>query len=270
MTGFAQDWLALREPADLRARDAGLLARVAAHLAPREQVTVTDLGCGTGSTLRALRPVLPVRQTWRLVDRDPVLLAAAARAAGTAAPPGTLSATPMACDLRVDIEAVVALEADLVTTSAFLDLVSADWISRFAAAAARHRRPVYAALSYDGRTACEPPDPVDAAVLAAFNAHQLGDKGLGGALGPAAADAAVRAFAEAGFEVASARADWLLDAREPALQQRLVLGWHEAVGQTGLVEPAALDGWLARRRDAIAAGVSRLSVGHRDLWAVPR
>jgi SAM-dependent methyltransferase len=270
MSGFEAHWLTLREPADRRARDAGLLDRVAAYFAGRDRLTVTDLGCGTGSTLRVLSPRLPGRQQWRLVDDDPALLAAAVASAAGLDAPVAPTVTPLAADLRRGVESVVALEADLVTASAFLDLVSAPWLDRFVGAAARHRRPVYAALSYDGRTDCDPPESLDAAVLAAFNAHQLGDKGLGGALGPGAAAAARQAFGAVGFTVWCADADWDLSASESALQTQLLLGWHRAVAETGLIERRALDGWLSRRQAAIADGVLRLRVGHQDLWAVPR
>jgi SAM-dependent methyltransferase len=270
MSGFEESWLSLREPADRQARDAGLLDRVAAHFAGRDRVTVTDLGCGTGSTLRVLSPRLPGMQLWHLVDDDTALLAAAVASAEGLGTPGTVTAVPLVSDLRQEVEAVVALETDLLAASAFLDLVSAPWLDRFVGAAARRRRPVYAALSYDGRTECDPPDPLDAAVLVAFNAHQLGDKGLGGALGPGAAAAARRAFEAAGFAVTCADADWCLAAPESALQTRLLLGWYRAVTETGLIEQAALDGWLSRRQAAITDGASRLRVGHQDLWAVPR
>ena len=267
MSGFEQSWLALREPADRQARDCGLLDRVAAYFVGRDRLTVTDLGCGTGSTLRVLSPRLSGRQHWRLVDDDPALLAAAVACAEGA---GALAVSPLTADLRKEVESVIALQADLVTASAFLDLVSASWLDRFVGAVARHRRPVYAALSYDGRTRCDPPDPLDAAVLAAFNAHQLGDKGLGGALGPAAAEAARQAFGAVGFEVTCAEADWQLSAPESALQSQLLLGWYRAVAETGLIERRSLDGWLVRRQAAIANGASRLRIGHQDLWAVPR
>lgn len=271
MSGFAVDWLALREPADRRARSAAIVADVAhamGFLSTQQQVRVTDLGCGTGSTLRALSPHLPARQHWRLVDNDPALLGAAAQRAREL--PQSVTVAPLRADLQDELEAVVALDADLLTASAFLDLVSHAWLERLAAAAAQHRRPVYVALSYDGRTRCDPVDPFDAAVLASFNTHQLGDKGLGGALGPTAAAAAVRCFEAVGFEVRTAPADWRLGSGDRALQEQLVLGWHRAAGETATLDPAALDGWLGRRLAALADGRSRLEVGHVDLWARPR
>lgn len=269
MSGFAADWLALREPADHRARAPGLLDAAVALLAHVGRPTITDLACGTGSTLRAIAPRLAGPQAWRLVDHDDALLARAARAAEGAQAAGSLQVETLRADLATGLDAVLALDADLVATSAFLDLVSDDWLARWVEALRRHRRPVYAALSYDGRVACAPHDPLDAEVLAAFDAHQRGDKGLGGALGPAAADAAARRLRAAGYSVARARADWRLGADDAELQRRLVGGWRDAVAETGRVHGAALDAWHARRLAAIDAGASTLVVGHVDLFAVP-
>ena len=80
MTGFSADWLALREPADHRARDPATLTRVVAHLARLALPEIVDLGCGSGSNLRALAPRLGARQRWRLVDNDAALLDAAREA----------------------------------------------------------------------------------------------------------------------------------------------------------------------------------------------
>ncbi len=48
------------------------------------------------------------------------------------------------------------------------------------------------------------------AVTAAFNRHQRGDKGLGAALGPDAADRAAALFAASGFAVHRAEVHWRL------------------------------------------------------------
>jgi hypothetical protein len=74
---FAAEWLALREPYDRRARNPAVLAAVTAALAQQPSVTIVDLACGTGATLRALAPHIAARQSWRLVDNDLSLLARA-------------------------------------------------------------------------------------------------------------------------------------------------------------------------------------------------
>ncbi|HEU4519792.1 MAG TPA: SAM-dependent methyltransferase, partial [Microvirga sp.] len=74
---FSPEWLDRREPVDHRSRNPDLLAALARRFAGRDRLAVVDLGCGAGSNLRALAPFLPERQSWRLVDHDPALLAAA-------------------------------------------------------------------------------------------------------------------------------------------------------------------------------------------------
>ena len=82
-----------------------------------------------------------------------------------------------------------------------LDLVSDTWLDRLAVEIAARSIPVYAALSYDGRIGFSPPDPLDAAITAAVNAHQRTDKGFGPALGPAAAAFAIARFEALGYSV---------------------------------------------------------------------
>ena len=74
MSSFSAEWLALREPADRAAQNTALLTAVAAAFAGRDSLSILDLGCGTGSTLRRCAPALPAHQEWALVDRDLVLL----------------------------------------------------------------------------------------------------------------------------------------------------------------------------------------------------
>ena len=149
---FSATWLALREPYDARARNAAVLDAVAAFFRPQSSIAVVDLACGTGATLRTIGPRLPARQNWRLVDNDLSLLA---RAAGLARPP-ELTVAARAIDLVRDLEIALDGPTDLVTTSALLDLVSAEWLERFAVEAAARRLPVYAALTYQGRATLTP------------------------------------------------------------------------------------------------------------------
>ena len=172
---FSAEWLALREPFDLRARHRGVLRQAAAALAGRPAVTIVDLACGTGATLRALGPHLAMHQSWRLFDNDLSLLAKVPPAANVQVHP---------LDLVCDLEAALDGPVDLVTTSALLDLVSVSWLERLVTEVAARQTPLYAALSYDGRVDFTPEDPRDAAVIAAVNLHQRGDKGFGPALGP--------------------------------------------------------------------------------------
>lgn len=252
--GFSAAWLALREPADRAARDPGLLSRAATLAGPRP--VILDLGCGTGSTLRAMSPHLPAHALWRLADLDADLLRLAAAEA-----PGR--ATTHLLDLR-DLDALPLEGVTLVTASALLDLMPADWIGRLAARLAAARLPFYAVLSYDGVMAWQPPLPDDDAITRAFNDHQRRDKGLGPALGPAAATRAAEIFTEAGFTVATADSPWRIGPDQQDLHDALVQGIASAAAEQGAPDAA---GWAAARAPLSALG--QCIIGHGDLLATP-
>ncbi|MGQ3354797.1 MAG: SAM-dependent methyltransferase [Phreatobacter sp.] len=276
---FSPEWLALREPADHAARSAGLMARLGRHFAGREPISVVDLGCGAGSNLRGTFAALPDAQDWRLVDYDPALLAAArerlaawaddARAEGDRLllrkDGKSLSVAFHQADLNRDLQAALPEGADLVTAAALFDLVSPAWIDGFVAVLAARGLPLYTVLTYDGTERWDPPHPADAAMLAAFHAHQSTDKGFGPAAGPKATGAMAKTFAAAGYDVERAPSPWVLGPAFADLARELVTGFAGAVRETGRVSGAEIDAWLTAR----LAGVT-CHVGHEDLFAIPR
>lgn len=249
--GFSADWLALREPADLAARDESLLRMAVAAAGP--EPFIVDLGCGTGATWRALSPHLPPATRWCFVDNDRSLLQAAAAAAGGAAQ--TIEANV------ADLASLPLERATLVTASALLDLMPESWLKDLVH---QLNAPFYAALSYSGTMRWLPEDPRDLAVTAAFNGHQRGDKGLGPALGAAAGKRAASLFTQAGFKVHCADSPWCLDRDSASLQRELTDGIATAAGEMGEPEAAA---W-GRHRSA-AAKNTRCDIGHVDLLAIP-
>lgn len=252
--GFSSTWLALREPADHAARDSALLLAAAQAAGP--EPVIVDLGCGTGSTIRAFEGRVQRAADWRLVDNDAFLLEQAAEGAKA-------GVTTHQLDLR-DLHKLPLDGATLVTASALLDLCARDWVASLADHLARHALPFYAALNYDGRMHWSPDDPADADVTLAFNQHQRGDKGFGPALGPDAAEAIAEIFAAAGFRVLQADSPWHLGPSEAALQHELLTGIAGAATEAGETNAAS---WQGRRTAQIAQTQCR--IGHRDLLALP-
>ncbi|MDP4006171.1 class I SAM-dependent methyltransferase [Methylobacterium sp. NEAU K] len=277
MSGFSSYWLGLREPADNLARDAGLVAALADALPDRQAVAVVDLGCGTGSNLRALAPHLPPRQAWTLIDHDPVLLAAARETLAAWADQAEAEGEDLVLDkggkrLRVTFasldlaaEPARALDSapDLITAAALFDLVSRDWLDRFVAAVAAAAATFYTALSYDGTETWHPPHPADAAMQAAFLGHQGGDKGFGAALGPGATAALAEAFSRHGYVVRTAASPWHLGPDQGDLIGLLKAGKAQAVRETGLVHSDHVEEWEAAR----GAPGTTVVIGHADLLA---
>lgn len=279
MSGFSAEWLALREPADHRARDPALRAEVVARFSQVPALHVTDFGCGSGSNLRALAPHLSGEQHWHLVDYDPALLQAASDALGAWADRATLHddghldlaiegrrvlVSFHQVDLDADLETALDIPTHLVTAAAFFDLVSQDWIERFVEACVRRKLPLYTVLTYDGQETWLPAHAADAEVLSAFHAHQARDKGFGAAAGPRATGLLARAFAQCGWQVMMAASAWRLGSADGALITALAQGAAAAVAETGQVSPERLGDWLAARRSATAC-----DIGHLDLFAVP-
>lgn len=280
MSGFSTEWLALREPVDHRSRAPALQDRLRDVLRQRtgagtRGLRVLDLGCGTGSNLRALAPLLPGGQHWTLVDHDPALLRAARETiAGWASriiengEQLTIDKSGrrividfLQRDLARDFEALLASPPDLVTAAALFDLVSAQWIVQFCD---RVQSVFYTVLTYNGEERWTPPHVADADVLRAFHAHQTTDKGFGVAAGPGATQLLRDRLAARGFTVELAPSPWVLGAEDVPLMRALCDGSAGAVSETEMVPQSVLSGWLQTHRLA-----TRCEIGHWDLLAVP-
>ncbi len=264
MSEFTAEWLSLREPHDLAARNPKVLGAVTASV-KSGPLHVVDLACGSGSTIRALHRHLATPQRWDLVDNDPALLAlACSQTLGTAV---TLNAVSL--DLSRDVEAALGSEIHLITTSALLDLVSENWLQQFSRIVAARAVPVYAALTYNGLVDLSPADTFDAAIVSAVNAHQRTDKGFGAALGPSAASTALASFEALGYSVVSGSSDWTIGPSDRAMQTELFEGWAKAAHELGTTSSTEIDSWLRRRTAAMKAGRSIVRVGHLDFFAFP-
>ena len=281
MTGFSAQWLALREPADHRARDIALQSLVIHDLERLARMRagplkLVDLGSGSGSNLRALAPLLPESQHWTLVDYDPALLEAARTACIQWADQVVSNDASLKLvknnkhisidfrceDLSSNIEAVLAEPADLITAAAFFDLVAVEWLERFCGLLST---PLYTVLTYNGIENWTPPESSDAAMLKAFHAHQQTDKGFGAAAGPTAAGVMEKLLRARGFAVSNASSPWQLDTKDRSLIEQLATGSAGAVRDTGLVSREDVDSWQRSRCQA-----STCEIGHTDLYARPR
>jgi SAM-dependent methyltransferase len=276
MSGFSAQWLALREAADHRSRNTTLADKLKTRFLQREQIRVVDLGCGTGSNLRATAALLPDRQEWTLVDHDPALLQAAKAALAAWAD----TATPKAAGLRLvkgaahidvdfrqadlvaGLDAILEPAPDLVTASALFDLASPSFIERFAAAVARRRAVFYTVLTFNGIQHWTPRSPIDQAMTAAFCRHQMTDKGFGVSAGPTAPVALSDAFSSQGYGVEEGVSPWRLGPGDASLVAELAAGFAAAVRETRSFSNKEIDGWLARARTGA-------EVGHTDTLAIP-
>lgn len=297
---FDADWLALRAAADRAARAPRLEALAAAWLRARRQrnpetpLRLVDLGSGSGANPRHLAARLPGPQQWTLIDHDAGLLQ---RARSHCADLRDAEGAALRVDTRcldlgaLGLPALVACPpdtpapvshagADLVCASALLDLMSAAWLARLTETCAQVGCALLITLSVDGSWRFLPRDPASAAadpddafVRDAFNAHQRRDKGLGAALGPAAAPVLAEQLAARGFQVETAASPWRLELADPAqaaLARALIDGWRDAATAQCPQAAARIAAWHARRSaQCDGRGRGQLEVGHVDLFARP-
>ena len=270
---FSPAWLALREPADAAARNKDVLAACAKHFAGRVEVTVCDMGAGTGSSLRAFAAILPPTQHWTLIDYDARNLLAARAALAAWADEAreddalvlkhagkTITVQTREMDFA-ETPACWPERTELVTASALFDLASADWIAKFTAALSAQKIPLLATLTANDAISAAPPHPLDAQISAAFHRHQLSDKGFGPSAGAAAAATLEQSLQKTGYVLTAGDSPWVLQPSE--LLRATTEGMAAAVAETKALSADELAAWLDHQRTA----TTQLTIGHRDVFA---
>ncbi|MFC7342923.1 methyltransferase domain-containing protein [Saccharopolyspora griseoalba] len=249
------EWLALREEADAAARSTELVA----HLAGLSG-TARDLGSGTGAMTRWLAPRLPGITEWVLQDSDPRLLA---RAAQDCAAPVTALHADLA-ELRARDLAATAL----VTSSALLDLLTAEELDAIVAACLQAGCAALLTLNVTGEVVFEPAEPLDREFAAAFNDHQRRTVAGRRLLGPDAGGRAARALARGGAAL-TWPSPWRLGSARPELTASWLDGWLGAACAQRPELAAHAEAYQHRRLDECAAGRLVVTVGHLDVLHLP-
>lgn len=276
MSGFSPEWLHLREGADRAARNTDIASAVAARFALRKELSVVDLGCGTGANLRATAPLLPDKQSWVLIDNDLHLLEAArseiARWADHAETRdgklflkkghAEIDVTFIALDLAVDLERAFISQPALVTASALFDLVSEPFIRKVAKLCAERNAAFYTVLTYNGVQRWTPHRPADNQIAGAFHRHQLSDKGFGPAAGPMAPSLLADQFRLHGYSVLEGESPWLLARTDRTLLEELQRGYAIAAAETNTIDAKTIETWIKVPRHGA-------EVGHTDIFAAP-
>ena len=288
MSEFASSWLDLREAADARARDVNLVTSLSTALNQSKEIRLIDLGAGTGSLCRYLAPTLRANQTWHLLDYSSSLLEEAEARFMTWAAQNELTVKSKAgiwcasngvTEYRIATEVwdfanglgsfPTSLSPDVITASAFLDLVSLSWIEQLVAFCKKLRTSFYGSLTYNGTMEWNPGNPSDSELLRFLNDDQQRDKGMGIALGANSSQAISKSFASSGFLVKTGPSPWCLTPTDSQLQKALLLQCVKLLEQKSNWPRCKIREWSNFRLAAIVAGQSQLKVGHQDIWAVP-
>jgi hypothetical protein len=261
-------WLSLREPVDARSRSFGLAADAAATLAGSREVTVHDLGSGTGSFARWLAPRLTARQRWVLHDRDLDLLGQVA-----ANPPRTAQGALVPFSTRwgelADLRPSNLADASLVTSSAMLDVLTREEVEHVVALLAAVRKPALFSLTVTGQVRLSPSEPLDDEVRRAFNSHQRRAVEGRHLLGPDAAAALTAAARARRLHVTAKRTPWVLLPSDGQLLGEWFRGWIDAAVEADPSLARDVDAYRRRRLGQLRSRRLRVWVDHVDLLVRP-
>ncbi|MEM1399460.1 MAG: class I SAM-dependent methyltransferase [Pseudomonadota bacterium] len=261
MTGFSSEWLAARRRLDHSSRSETPLDFRDTLAQRAEPITIVDLGAGTGSNIDFLAPRLPVEQRWRLVEVDPAL-----RAAAQFDRTNVIDVDWRGDDLSNRLRDVLHGPIDLITGSALLDLVSADWMEQLVDLMVEKQAHFHFALTYDGAHRFDPQHPLDTVVIEAFNRHQQTDKGFGPALGPLASERASKLLTNHGYQIVEVSTPWHIGPGESDFAAELVSGIAHAASD---ISAGLGENWQEDRLHDAKSGNLSITVGHCDLFAWP-
>lgn len=261
------DWLSLRRQADHTARDAALplVADVVTALGGESApVRVIDVGAGTGSNQAWLADRLaPLEQHWILVDHDADLI----DAVDSVAPPSVSTLTRRIATVA-ELPDIVAEDEGpvLFTCAALLDLLSPEDAAVLVDAIAQTGSAALLSLSVTGDVTIDPPHAADAAITAAFDAHQRRDA----LLGPDAVDHVAALLRDRGQRVRVVPTPWRLDAADQApLVQRYLHDRADVAVEHDPALAALVASWREERREQIDRGALVVHVGHADILSLP-
>lgn len=260
-------WLGLREGADAAARASELVEPIRRQLALTGRTVIHDLGTGTGSMGRWLAPRLPGPQHWIMYDHDDDLLKHAMAEMTDSAADGA----PVTVETRRrDITRLTAEDLDgasLITASALLDMLTAEEIDRVVAACAGTGCPTLLTISVIGRVEITPPEPLDAEIAEAFNAHQRRTVEGRTLLGPDAVAAAAEAFGRRGAGVLVRSSPWRLGVGQAELAAEWFRGWVDAAREQRPELTGPIAAYTSRRLADLGTDRLRVVVAHDDLLA---
>ena len=182
MHEFQNKWLNLRETVDRNSRNERILYLINEFFKNKKNIRIVDLGSGAGSNYRFLKSRLLNNQYWSFVDishqstnyfKKNIKLSSKIKKTNF-----------KIVDVINNLEKINFNDYNLVTGSAFLDILPKTWFKNF------HKlnldtEIVYFALNYNGNFKFFPKHKDDKKILNIFNKDQKSDKGIGEvAVGP--------------------------------------------------------------------------------------
>lgn len=282
---FDIDWLSERYPFDVEARAKDLESKVLAHLGKKKDITLVDVGAGTGSNCLYFVQKLTQNQNWYLIEQNAELKTATIRRLKDYAnyhkynfelKKDTVKISSIKRVVTVTIindsllnltDLVDLKQVDLVLANAVFDLFSVNQLTQVTTIITQNKVAFYHTLSYEGMT-FEPADPFDAIFVDSYNAHMERQQDFGKALGKNASAYMIQLFEAEKSKLQTATSTWRIEPIDIKMHYYLLNFMENALAEMDLAPAmqANFEEWTQRKKDLIITGQQRLAIAHSDIF----
>ena len=260
MHKFNNDWLFYREKIDSISRNKKIIEKINRYFKDYKILSIADLGCGTGSNYRYMYPKIKVKQKWDMIDISFESIKEFKKI--TANTNKIININYKKFDLIKDIKKFKFENYDLITGSAYLDIMPKEWFYEFKKQNL-NTKVIYFSINYDGYFKFYPKHKDDEYVLQLFNKDQESDKGIGKkAVGKNCSQIINKVFTKT-HKTFVLNSNWNVSKNK--IFQDMFINFCENVIKKNKI---SLEPWIKFRRENIRLNKSKLLLRNKDFLAL--
>ena len=262
MHKFENSWLYQREKIDHSSKNLKIIDKINSSLKNLKNIHILDLGTGTGSNFKFLsKKINHKNQFWTLMDISKSSLREANKQITLNNKVKKVSLKHN--DIIKEIKNTNFNKFDIVTGSAFLDIMPYKWFKDF------HRlnqntKIIYFSINYDGFFNFHPHHSLDTNMLNLFNKDQQSMKdGKFKAVGPDCAEI-IKSFFSKTHKTFVQNSNWV-DIKNKKFQLMFLNFCKNVINKNN---KNVLDEWLEFKKEKILKNQSKLNVHNKDFLAI--
>lgn len=285
---FDIDWLKERYPYDVEARNKELETKVLTELGKKEQVTIVDVGAGTGSNCLYFVEQLKQNQKWYLIEQNELLSTATVRRLREYATyhkyefekrKKGIKITSLTKTIEIilindsflNTEKLVDLKkVDIVIANTVFEQYSKQQFDEFAQVLIKYKKPFYATLNYQ-QMAFEPEDPFDDVFISLYNEYKERPQVMGKTMGKNASRLMLDIFESAQWKTEEVESPWRVEQNDIKMHYYLLNFMENALAEMQLAENKQHNfaKWVQRKKDLIITQRQQLEIYHTDIFVKP-
>ena len=260
MHEFNNNWLIQREKIDSLSRSKIAISKINNFIKNKDKISIIDLGCGTGSNYRYLSPKIKKKQSWDMLDIS--LKSINYFKEDISKSKKVDNVKFIKTNVIKNIKKIDFNNYDIVTGSAFLDIMPNSWFRDFYNLNINSKI-IYFSINYDGFFKFFPKHKDDGLVLKLFNSDQKSDKGIGlKAVGPNCSKIINSMFTKT-HKTFILKSDWKVENNKD-FQLTFIKFCEDVVSKSN----KNYKEWIHFRKDNILKNKSKIILRNKDFLAL--